>query len=86
MQDCWINVTATLLPTGMMPGYITAQGRGKADDPDGFVFERCKVVGSGQAYLGRAWGPFSRVIFHHSLLTEVVAPQGWDAWSYQGHE
>ncbi|KAE8009327.1 hypothetical protein FH972_005771 [Carpinus fangiana] len=67
-------------------GYITANGRASADDPSGFVFNRCAVIGSGKVYLGRAWKTFSRVIFVNSLLSEVVEPEGWWAWDNVGHE
>jgi hypothetical protein len=86
MQDCMINVTiGTLFPQGFQ-GYITAQGRQSSDEPTGFVFKRGRVFGSGQDFLGRAYGPYSRVIFHHTVFDGVVAPQGWDAWNYQGKE
>ncbi|PIA46185.1 hypothetical protein AQUCO_01500004v1 [Aquilegia coerulea] len=39
------------------------------------------VFGSGTiTYLGRGWGAYSRVIFYQSELSNVVVPQGWDAW------
>ncbi|KAA8545261.1 hypothetical protein F0562_020045 [Nyssa sinensis] len=85
-EDCRINVTAGLLPSWISAGYITAQGRQSPADPSGFVFSRGFVFGSGQAYLGRAYGPYSRVIFVGTSMGEVVIPQGWDAWQYTGHE
>ncbi|XP_059436106.1 putative pectinesterase 52 [Corylus avellana] len=85
-EDCMINVTiGTFLPQGYM-GYITAQGRESSDEPTGFMFRRGRVFGSGQTLLGRAYGPYSRVIFQHTILDGVVAPQGWFAWNYQGKE
>ena len=69
-----INVTVgTMLPQGCM-GYITAQRRESANEPNGFVFRRGSVYGSGQALLGRAYGPYSRVIFHQTTFNNVVAP------------
>lgn len=86
MQDCMINVTVgTMLPQGCM-GYITAQRRESANEANGFVFRRGSVYGSGQALLGRAYGPYSRVIFHQTAFNNVVAPQGWGAWDYPGQE
>ncbi|KAJ0238682.1 hypothetical protein HA466_0238570 [Hirschfeldia incana] len=67
-------------------GYITAQKRISPDDADGFVFLDSLVHGTGTAYLGRAWGNYSRVIFCSTNLTDVVVPKGWDAWNSTGHE
>ncbi|KAI8026503.1 putative pectinesterase 55 [Camellia lanceoleosa] len=85
-EECRINVTAGLLPSQVSAGYITAQGRQSEEDPGGFVFENGYVFGTGQAYLGRAYRPYSRVIFHGTTLDSVVVPAGWDASNYQGHE
>ncbi|XP_030963727.1 probable pectinesterase 29 [Quercus lobata] len=59
------------------------EGRDSADDPSGFVFKDCETLGKGKAYLGRA---FSRVIIANSKLSDVVVPQGWNAWFNVGHE
>ncbi|XP_050281527.1 probable pectinesterase 66 [Quercus robur] len=64
-------------------GYITAQGRDSADDPSGFVFKDCVILGEGKAYLGRA---FSGVIIANSKLSDIVVPQGWNAWFNVGYE
>nr|POE55929.1 putative pectinesterase 29 [Quercus suber] len=63
-----------------------AQGKDSADDPSGFVFKDCVVLGEGKAYLGRAWRAFSRVIIANSKLSDIVVPVGWDAWQFVGHE
>ncbi|KAF8387650.1 hypothetical protein HHK36_026304 [Tetracentron sinense] len=84
-ENCEINVTAALLEP-YVRGYITAQGRNSEDDPSGFVFRLGIIHGSGQAYLGRAYGAYSRVIFYGTTLSGVVASEGWDAWHYSGHE
>ena len=68
---------------GTYLGHITAQGRDSADDPSGFGFKDCEILGEGKAYLGRA---FSRVIIANSKLSDVVVPQGWNAWFNVGHE
>ncbi|KAK3441510.1 hypothetical protein EUGRSUZ_L00257 [Eucalyptus grandis] len=67
-------------------GYITAQGRQGADDPSAFVFIRCWVKGEGHTYLGRAYRRYSRVLFYHTRMTDVVVPAGWSSWNYRGHE
>lgn len=83
MQNTWINVT---VGAAFGVGYVTAQGRQSESDPSGFVFRKGWIWGSGQVMLGRAYGPYSRVIFHGTDLGAVVAPQGWDAWTYRGQE
>ncbi|XP_047326701.1 probable pectinesterase 29 [Impatiens glandulifera] len=82
-KGCKINVTMGHTNT---PGYITAQGRMLEEDTNGFVFSKCSIVGTGQAYLGRAYGPFNRVIFSKTTMNSVVHPLGWDAWHFGGKE
>lgn len=86
MQNFRINVTSGLLLPKGNNGFITAQGRKSAYEPTGFVFRRGIVSGTGQAFLGRAYGPYSRVIFHETTMSNVVDPNGWFAWYYQGKE
>lgn len=85
-QDCAINVTAGELSSQFAYGYITAQGRESSDDPSGFVFIRGTVFGNVRPYLGRAYGPYSRVIFQETTMNADVVPQGWDAWKFPGKE
>ncbi|KZV35827.1 hypothetical protein F511_18301 [Dorcoceras hygrometricum] len=82
-EGCKISVIAG--PLGV-PGYITAQGRTSPNETNGFVFKRCKILGTGQTFLGRPWRNFARVIFSNSIMTEIVVPQGWDPWFSVGHE
>ena len=65
---------------------ITAQGRESSDDASGFLFKGGKISGSLKTYLGRAYGPYSRVIFQETELEAEVIPEGWDAWKYPGKE
>ncbi|CAN0897268.1 Putative pectinesterase 52 [Linum grandiflorum] len=69
-------------------GFITAQRRSTANDPSGFVFYGGQVNGAAgvETLLGRAYGPFSRVIYQSTYLSAVVDPRGWDAWHFVGHE
>ncbi|CAN1161805.1 Putative pectinesterase 52 [Linum perenne] len=86
-EVCTLNVQNTKIRvTG--GGFITAQKRSGSNDPGGFVFSGGQVVGDGgiQTLLGRAYGPFSRVIFHSTFLSSVVSPLGWDAWHFVGKE
>ncbi|KAK4732771.1 hypothetical protein R3W88_025759 [Solanum pinnatisectum] len=67
-------------------GFITAQGRSHPNDASAFVFKNCKVIGTGKAFLGRAWRAYARVLFYKTSLSNIIVPIGWDAWSYKGHE
>ncbi|OMP09373.1 Pectinesterase, catalytic [Corchorus olitorius] len=85
-EDCSINVTGGAFESQIRKGYITAQYRESPNDPNGFVFKGGKIFGTLKHYLGRAWGPYSRVIFHHTTLDSGVVPLGWFAWKYIGKE
>ncbi|KAG0592392.1 hypothetical protein KC19_1G248400 [Ceratodon purpureus] len=61
-------------------GAFTAQKRKTPSDNSGFSFVDCKVTGSGQLYLGRAWGLFARVVFAFTYMEDVVDPRGWSNW------
>ena len=61
-------------------GVVTAQGRQGPTEENGFVFKKCVVNGTQKASLGRAWGRYARVIFHMTFMSDIVNPQGWDAW------
>jgi hypothetical protein len=52
----------------------------------GFSFVNCKVTGSGALYLGRAWGPFSRVIFAYTYMDNIIIPKGWYNWGDPNRE
>ncbi|KAM0947583.1 putative pectinesterase [Dioscorea sansibarensis] len=69
---------------GMDHGYITAQGREKDSDPGGFVFKSCNVTGSLKTFLGRAWTPYSIVIFYQTFMFDIIFPQGWDPCNASG--
>ncbi|KAJ4877313.1 putative pectinesterase 52 [Raphanus sativus] len=70
----------------LMAGFITAQGRQSEQDTSGFVFKYCTIKGDGKAYLGRAYRDYSRVVFYATSMSNVIVPQGWDAWHYKGKE
>ncbi|GAB4852672.1 Probable pectinesterase 53 [Ancistrocladus abbreviatus] len=61
-------------------GALTAQGRSSLLQDTGFSFVNCKVTGSGALYLGRAWGPFSRVVFAFTYMDNIIIPKGWYNW------
>ncbi|KAL1226368.1 putative pectinesterase 67 [Cardamine amara subsp. amara] len=65
-------------------GSITAHHRENPEEKTGYVFIRGKVYGIDEVYLGRAKGPYSRVIFAKTYLSKTVVPNGWTNWSYHG--
>ncbi|KAK3424817.1 hypothetical protein EUGRSUZ_F01579 [Eucalyptus grandis] len=61
-------------------GFITAQHRASPSENTGFVFLGCTITGLTNTFLGRPWGPYSRVVFALSYMSSAVLPQGWDDW------
>ncbi|XP_030446958.1 putative pectinesterase 11 [Syzygium oleosum] len=61
-------------------GTITAQRRASPSENTGFVFLGCTITGLADTFLGRPWGPYSRVVFALSYMSSAVLPQGWDDW------
>ncbi|KAG4038637.1 hypothetical protein PC123_g25801 [Phytophthora cactorum] len=64
-------------------GCVTANGRTDNSNPSEYVFNNARVFGSkpGQAFLGRPWRPYARVIFQNSDLSNVINPAGWQTWN-----
>ncbi|KAL1208667.1 putative pectinesterase 10 [Cardamine amara subsp. amara] len=86
-QNCVIYVRGRTSKRGrMLRGFITAQGRESEQDTSGFVFNNCVIIGNGMASLGRAYRGYSRVVFYKTNMSNVIVPQGWDAWGQKGHE
>ncbi|KAK9704982.1 hypothetical protein RND81_07G024900 [Saponaria officinalis] len=77
-EGCQINVVGG--------GSITAQSRTSAQNPSGYVFNKCNISGTGLVFIGRAYRAYSRVIFINSYFANVVDPQGWFIWDQTGHE
>ncbi|KAL0315703.1 UNVERIFIED_CONTAM: putative pectinesterase 53 [Sesamum radiatum] len=73
-ENCQVHAIAPII------GAVTAQGRSSILDDTGFSFVNCKVTGSGALYLGRAWGPFSRVVFAYTYMDNIIIPKGWYNW------
>ena len=78
-QKCELISMANPTPVGSksINGVLTAHGRVSADENTGFAFVGCTVGGSGRVWLGRAWRPFSRVVFAYTSFSDVIAPDGW---------
>ncbi|KAJ0265731.1 hypothetical protein HA466_0019720 [Hirschfeldia incana] len=85
-EKCLIYVKGVVNNGAVLPGFITAQGRQSEQDTSGFVFKYCAIKGDGMAYLGRAYRGYSRVVFYYTSMSDVIVPQGWDAWHYKGNE
>ncbi|GLJ39180.1 hypothetical protein SUGI_0798720 [Cryptomeria japonica] len=70
----------------LLNGAITAQRRLSPGEQSGFVFIHSKITGAGLMFLGRAWGPYSRVIFAYTYMDNIIFPQGWDDWNDAGRQ
>ncbi|XP_059638256.1 probable pectinesterase 53 [Cornus florida] len=79
-EGCHVHAIARLT------GALTAQGRSSLLEDTGFSFVNCKVTGSGALYLGRAWGPFSRVVFAYTYMDNIIIPKGWYNWGDPSRE
>ncbi|KAK9156232.1 hypothetical protein Sjap_003712 [Stephania japonica] len=49
-----------------------------SDEDSGFSFVNCTIGGTGRIWLGRAWRPFSRVVYAFTSMTDIIAPEGWN--------
>ncbi|KAI3459650.1 hypothetical protein Pfo_016313 [Paulownia fortunei] len=83
-ERCTISVVAGAL--NGVPGYITAQGRSHAQETNGFVFKDCNINGNGKTFLGRPWRDYATVLFYNTSMSQIVVPEGWDAWFSVGRE
>ncbi|KAL5558022.1 hypothetical protein UlMin_034233 [Ulmus minor] len=61
-------------------GAITAQRRMSPSENTGFAFLGCTVSGVRTALLGRPWGPYSKVVFAFTYMSDVILPEGWEDW------
>lgn len=74
LQNCHLN---SIAHPGS--GSLTAQKR-SGDEDTGFSFVGCSITGTGPIYLGRAWGPSSRVVFIQCYISDIILPEGWYDW------
>jgi pectin methylesterase-like acyl-CoA thioesterase len=82
-KDCRIISIAASMPPGVrfINGVITAQGRPNGYENTGFAFVHCTIGGTGQIWLGRAWRPYSRVVFAYTSMSDIISPEGWNDWN-----
>lgn len=62
-------------------GAIAAHRMGSPDDGTGFSFVNCKINGTGQIYLGRAWGDYSTAVYSNCRIADMITPTGWNDWN-----
>ncbi|KAF9610614.1 hypothetical protein IFM89_023502 [Coptis chinensis] len=79
-ENCQLNSMASPVPAGVksINGAITAHGRASSDENSGYSFVNCSVGGTGRVWLGRAWRPFSRVVFSYTFMSDIISPEGWN--------
>ena len=64
-------------------GYIAAPMRFAADEPAGFIFDRCRLTSSNTkngVYLGRPWRDYGRTVFVNTVMDAHIRPEGWHHW------
>ncbi|PSR96405.1 Pectinesterase [Actinidia chinensis var. chinensis] len=79
-ENCQLTSIANPVPAGArgINGAVTAHGRSSKDENSGFAFVNCTVGGTGRIWLGRAWRPFSTVVFAYTNMSDIIAPEGWN--------
>lgn len=64
-------------------GYITAPMRFAADEPSGFIFNKCRLTSSNTKngiYLGRPWRDYGRTVYLDTKMDAQIRPEGWHHW------
>jgi pectin methylesterase-like acyl-CoA thioesterase len=77
-DDCEIH--STLHAAG---GYLTAQGKFRADQDSAFVFNHCRLTadpGQENVWLARPWRPYAAVIYLNTEMGAHIVPAGWREW------
>ncbi|KAI5055555.1 hypothetical protein GOP47_0029076 [Adiantum capillus-veneris] len=67
-------------------GSITAQKQMEPKENTGYSFAYCMVTGTGTIYLGRSWGPFSRVVYSFTYFDDIIRPEGWNDWNVPSNQ
>lgn len=83
-ERCVIRSLPRTHAAGEVNGYITAANTPK-DQPYGFVFHQCDVVGEGcvpsSVYLGRPWREHAAVLFLSCHMDASIHPRGFCDWT-----
>ncbi|CAN6253732.1 unnamed protein product [Urochloa humidicola] len=81
-ENCTLNSVAEEMPQSQrsINGAITAQSRKFPENNTGFSFVGCRIQGTGDVLLGRAWGAYSRVVFAYTYTPGIIADAGWYNW------
>ncbi|EXB36084.1 Pectinesterase QRT1 [Morus notabilis] len=74
-EDCVLQSTASF------GGAIAAHHRDLPQENTGFSFVNCIVRGTGDVYLGRAWGDYSRIIYSYCYFEKIITSSGWSDWN-----
>jgi pectin methylesterase-like acyl-CoA thioesterase len=64
-------------------GFLTANGRSRADEDSGYVFDHCRLTadpGVANVFLGRPWRDYAAVTFLNTEMGAHIAPAGWSEW------
>ncbi|XP_065046204.1 probable pectinesterase 8 [Musa acuminata AAA Group] len=87
-ESCQMISIASPVAAGLktIDGTVTAHGRASGDENTGFSFVNCSIGGTGRIWLGRAWRPFSRVVFANTFMSEIIAPEGWNDFGDPGRD
>lgn len=82
-ENCRLISIADPVPSGQrsITGSVTAHGRVSEDDNTGYSFVKCSIGGTGWIWLGRAWRPYSRVVFAYTSMSDIIASEGWNDWN-----
>ena len=74
------EIRSVVHPSG---GFLTANGRSKADEDSGYVFNHCRLTaepGVTNIFLGRPWRDYAKVIFMNTEMGAHIVPAGWSEW------
>ncbi|XP_047078779.1 probable pectinesterase 8 [Lolium rigidum] len=82
-ENCRLISIADPVPAGVrtITGSVTAQARESNQDNNGYSFVNCSIGGTGRIWLGRAWRPYSRVVFAYTSMSDIIASDGWNDWN-----
>ena len=64
-------------------GFVTAPMRFAANEPAGFIFNKCRLTAANTkegVYLGRPWRDYGRTVFLSTDMGAHIRPVGWNNW------